>query len=150
MAGISDADGIDRPYHAPISFEKAIGNRNDSCIRLCRTRGTPDVPGNLHFITLGIEGAGGHIGSRSRAADAGKAMHHHGCLAIPCGHEIDKPLHMLMRRCREAIHRCGDVVDREHKMVFRRDMCRPLHPVDQPQQGNNVTCSGLVDRSVQA
>src|SRR4249920_1894214 len=101
--GITDADGIDRPYHAPIPFEKAIGNRNDSSIRLRGTRGTPDVPGNLHLIALGIEGAGGHIGSRSRAADPGKAMHHHGCLAIPCCDEIDKPLHMLMRRRRVAI-----------------------------------------------
>ena len=29
-------------------------------------------------------------------------------------------------------------------------MRRPLHPVDQPQQGDDMARSGLIDRGVQA
>ena len=47
---ITDADRIDRPYHAAIPFQKAVGNRNNSCVRLRRARGTSYVPGDLHFI----------------------------------------------------------------------------------------------------
>jgi len=147
---VTDTNRIDRPGHATIPFEKPIRNRNDTSIRLRCARGTTDIPGNLHFITLGIEGAGGHIGSRSRAADTGKAMDHHRCFAIPCGDKIDEPLHVIMRRRRVAIHWGGDVVNRKYKMIFRRDMCRSLHPVDQSQQGNNVARSGLIDRGIQA
>jgi hypothetical protein len=55
-----------------------------------------------------------------------------------------------MSRRRVANHWSGDVVNRKYKMIFRRDMCRPLHPVDQSQQGDNVARSGLIDRGVQA
>jgi hypothetical protein len=55
-----------------------------------------------------------------------------------------------MRWCGIAVHWRGDVIDRKHKMIFRRDMRRPLHPVDQSEQGNDVLRSGLVDRSVEA
>jgi hypothetical protein len=35
-------------------------------------------------------------------------------------------------------------------MIFRRDMLRPLHAVDQSQQSNDMARAGLVDRSVEA
>ena len=57
---------------------------------------------------------------------------------------------MLMRRCRVAIHWRGDVIDRKYQMIFRRDMLRPLHAVDQSQQSNDMARAGLVDRSVEA
>jgi hypothetical protein len=55
-----------------------------------------------------------------------------------------------MSRRRVAIHWRRDVVNRKYKMIFRRDMCRSLDPVDQSQQGNNVARSGLIDRGIQA
>ena len=147
---VADTDRIDCPDHTTIPFEKSIRNRNDPRIRLRSSRRTTDIPRDLHFITLGIERAGGHIGTRRRAADTGKAVHHHRRLAVPCRDEIDEPLHVLVRRRRITVHRCRDVVDREHKMIFRSDVCWPLHTLDQPQEGHDVARSGLVDGGMQA
>ena len=77
-------------------------------------------------------------------------MHHHRRGAIPGADEIDQPLHMLVRRGGIAVHRRGDVVDREHQMVLGRDVAWPLHPVDKPQQGHDMARAGLIDRGVQA
>ena len=57
---------------------------------------------------------------------------------------------MLLRRRGIAVHRRGDVIDREHQMVLGRDVRRPLHPVDEPQQGDDMARAGLIDRGVQA
>jgi len=35
-------------------------------------------------------------------------------------------------------------------MVLGNNMSWPLHPVDKPQQSDNVARSGFIDRSVQA
>src|SRR5215471_5944342 len=65
---VADTDRIDCPDHTTIPFEKSIRNRNDPHIRLRSSRRTTDIPRDLHFITFGIERAGGHIGTRRRAA----------------------------------------------------------------------------------
>ena len=44
----------------------------------------------------------------------------------------------------------ADVVDREHEMIFRRDVARPLDPVGQPQQRDDMARAGFIDRGVQA
>lgn len=147
---VTDTDRIDRPDHATIPFQESIRDRDNPRIRLRGSRCTTDIPGDLHFITLRIERAGGDIGTRRRAADAGKAVHHHRGLAIPGRNEIDEPLHVLVRRGRIAVHRCRDVVDREHKMIFRSDMRRALHTLDHPQERHDVARSGLVDGGMQA
>ncbi len=77
-------------------------------------------------------------------------MHHHRRRAIPVADEVDQPFDVLLRRRGVAVHRRGDVVDREHEMVLGRDMARPLHPVGEPQQRDDMARPGLVDRGVQA
>jgi hypothetical protein len=64
--------------------------------------------------------------------------------------EIDQPFDVLLRGHGVAFHRHGDVVDRQHEMVFRRDVARPLNPVGQPQQSDDMARPGLIDRGVKA
>ncbi len=61
-----------------------------------------------------------------------------------------QPLDMFVGGRGVAIHRRGDVIDRKHKMIFRCDMGWPLHTIYKPQQGDDMACTGLVDRCVQA
>ena len=55
---------------------------------------------------------------------------------------------MIVRGHGVAILRRGDVVDRKDEMVFRRDVGRPLDPVDEPQQSHDMPGAGLIDRRV--
>ena len=57
---------------------------------------------------------------------------------------------MFVRRRGIAVHRHRYIVDRKHQMVFRRNMARSLHAVDKPQQRDDMTGSGLINRSVEA
>jgi hypothetical protein len=57
---------------------------------------------------------------------------------------------MLLAGRGVSLHRHGDVIHREHEMIFRRYVARPLDAVDQPQQRHDMACAGLVDRGVQA
>src|SRR4029079_10036858 len=127
---IAEADGVDCADHAAVALEEAIADRDDALSRLRGTRRTPDVPGNLHFVTLRIERAGGHIGAGGRPAYSRETVHHHRGLAIPCSDEIDQLLHMFMRRRGVAVHWHCDVVDGNHQMVFRCDVVRPLYPAN--------------------
>ena len=49
----------------------------------------------------------------------------------------------------EAVGFADDVVERQHEMVFRRDVCRARDAVGQPQQGDDVARPGLFDGGVE-
>jgi hypothetical protein len=77
-------------------------------------------------------------------------MHHHRCRAIPRTYKVNEPLHVFMRRRGIAIHRHGDVIDRKDEVVLRRDVGRPLDPIDKPQQSYDMAGAGLIDRGMKA
>src|SRR5262249_32305812 len=71
------ANGVDRRHHAAPTAEQAIGERDEPPVGHRGRRGAADRPSDMRLVTSRVEHAGADEGAGRRAADAGKAVHHH-------------------------------------------------------------------------
>ena len=144
---VAASDLFDGGGHASATAERPVGKRDEARIRRCGRRRLADRLRDREFAAAGIERAGGHVGARGRAADAGVAVHHQRCGAVPAAHELDQPADVLLGGMNVAVHRLDDVVHPEDQVIGRRAAVRPLDPVGILQQRDDVARTGAVDGS---